>query len=166
MVAVGKTGRHFHILHCFFRQSTRTAIARWLYDTYEDRNLKNADNIQYIIEGLFAMSEFVNDFDSEGDERGYYIPVISSKRAKADKFQRIEGLSDFFERRNAFFNEAERDSADQVLLRDTLLAFEKGAKIPLDGLDATQGAFTEVNQSTFIAQFEIKTTPRVKRFRY
>jgi hypothetical protein len=122
--------------------------------------------IQYLIEGLFAMSEFVNDFDSEGDERGYYIPVVASKRTKIDKFQRIEGLSDFFERRNVFFNEAEKDNADQILLRDTFLAFEKGAKIPLDGLDATQGAFAEVNQCTFVAQFEIKTTPRVRKYRY
>ncbi len=166
IVAVGKIGRQFHILHIFFRQSTRTAVARWLYDVFEDKNLQNADNIQYIIEGLFAMSEFVNDFDNEGDERGYYIPVVSSKRSKADKFQRIEGMSDFFERRNMFFNEAEKDNSDQILARDTLLAFEKGAKIPLDFLDALQGGITEVNQSTFIAQFEIKTTPRVRKYRY
>ena len=166
IVALGKTGRQFHILHIFFRQSTRTAVARWLYDIFEDKNLNNAENVQYIIEGLFAMSEFVNDFDSEGDERGYYIPVVSSKRAKADKFMRIEGMSDFFERRNVFFNEAEKDNADQILLRDTLMAFEKGVKIPLDGMDALQGAFTEVNQSTFISQFEIKTTKRKTGFRY
>jgi hypothetical protein len=166
IVAVGKTGRQFHVLHVFFRQSTRTAVARWLYDIYEDKRLKNADNVRYIIEGLFAMSEFVNDFDSEGDERGYYVPVVSSKRAKADKFMRIEGLSDFFERRNVFFNEKEKDSADQVLLRDTFLAFEKGAKIPLDGLDAMQGAFTEVNQATFIQKFEIRTTPRSAMQKY
>lgn len=166
IVAVGKIGRQFHILHIFFRQSTRTAVARWLYDIFEDRHLQNADNIQYIIEGLFAMSEFVNDFDSEGDDRGYYIPVVASKRSKADKSQRIEGMSDFFERRNIFFNEAEKDNADQILARDTLLAFEKGAKIPLDFLDALQGGITEVNQSTFIAQFEIKTTPRIKKHRY
>ncbi len=78
-------------------------------------------------------------FDSEGDERGYYIPVVASKRSKTDKFMRIEGMSDFFERRNMFFNEAEKDNSDQVLARDSLLAFEKGTKIPLDFLDALQG---------------------------
>jgi hypothetical protein len=166
IVALGKSGRQFHVLHCFFRQSTRMAVARWLYDIFEDSRLNVADNVQYIIEGLFAMSEFINDFDSEGDDRGYYIPVVASKRPKTDKFMRIEGMSAFFERRNVFFNEAEKDNADQILLRDTLLAFEKGAKIPLDGLDAMQGAFTEINQTTFVAQFEIKTMPRVKKYRY
>jgi hypothetical protein len=160
IAALGKIGRQFHILHVFFRQSTRTAVARWLYDTFGDNHLDKAENIIYIIEGLFAMSEFVNDFDAEGDERGYYIPVVSSKRPKSDKFQRIESMSDFFERRNVFFNENEKDTSDQILARDTFLAFQKGAKIPLDFLDALQGAFTEVNVATFVSNFDIVTTPR------
>lgn len=168
IVALGKTGRQFHILHVFFRQSTRTAVARWLYDIYQDKRLDKAENSQYLIEGLFAMSEFVNDFDAEGDERGYYVPVVASKRAKSDKFMRIESMSDFFERRNVFFNEAEKDCTDQILARDTLLAFEKGAKIPLDFLDALQGAFTEVNTATFVSSFDIIATPRsaFRKYRY
>lgn len=166
IVALGKTGRQFHILHIFFRQSTRTAVARWLYDIFEDKHMQNVENTQYIIEGLFAMSEFVNDFDSEGDERGYYIPVVASKRTKGDKMMRIEGMSDFFERRNMFFNEAEKDTSDQILACDTLLAFEKGAKIPFDFLDALEGGLSEINKNTFVAQFDIKTTPRVRKHRY
>jgi len=158
-VALGKIGRQFHILHIFFRQTSRTLIAQWLYDIFEDRKL-NGESIQYIIEGLFAMSEFVNDFDEEGDSRGYYIPVVDSKRAKGNKFDRIEGISGFFERLNVFFNIAEKDNADSILARETYLAFEKGAVIPLDFLDALQGAFTEVNAITFVAKFEVKTVSR------
>jgi hypothetical protein len=168
IVALGKISRQFHILHVFFRQSTRTAVAKWLYDTFEERRLNKAENIQYLIEGLFAMSEFVNDFDTEGDDRGYYIPVVANNRPKGDKFQRIESVSDFFERRNVFFNEDEKDNADQILARDTFLAFEKGAKIPLDFLDALQGAFTEVNAVTFVSSFDIVITPRklFKKYRF
>lgn len=159
IVALGKIGRQYHILHIFFRQTSRTLIAQWLYDLFEDKRL-NGESIQYIIEGLFAMSEFVNDFDEEGDTRGYYIPVVASKRSKANKFERIEGISGFFERLNVFFNEAEKDNADSILARDTYLAFEKGASVPLDFLDALQGAFTEVNAITFVEKFEVRTTPR------
>lgn len=159
IVALGRKGRQFHILHIFFRQTSRTLIAQWLYDLYEDKKLVN-EVAHYIIEGLFAMSEFVNDFDTEGDERGFYIPIVASKRAKANKYDRIEAMDGFFERRNVFFNEAEKNNADSILARETLLAFEKGAKIPLDFLDALQGAFTEITQITFVQKFDPVIVPR------
>lgn len=159
-VVVGKTKRQFHLLHVMFRQTSRTGAAKWLYDLYEDHRLDKFDNIQYLFEGLFAMSEFVNDFDEEGDIRGYYIPIVPSMRAKSDKFDRIEGLSGLFERGNFFANEAEKDFADMILAKDTWLAFEKGAKIPLDFLDALHGAIAELNAVSFIQEFEIHTTPR------
>lgn len=159
IVFLGKHRRQLHILKVFFRQSSRMQLAAWLYDTFEEEGLNRLPHIRYIIEGLFAMSEFINDFDTEGDARGYYIPVVASKRSKGDKFDRIEGMSGFFERRNVFWNEREKDSADMVLATDTLLAFEKGAKIPLDFLDALQGAITELNAMTFVSSFDIKTTP-------
>lgn len=159
IVLLGKKGRQFHILHIFFRQTSRAQMAKWLYDIYEDKKL-DKESIQYLFEGLFAMSEFLNDFDEEGDDRGYYIPIVPSKRAKGDKFDRIEAESGFFERRNVFFNEDEKDTSDQVLAIETYLAFEKGASIPLDFLDALEGAFTELNAITFTAKFDIKTTLR------
>ncbi|WP_293050841.1 hypothetical protein [Paludibacter sp.] len=159
MVCLGKIGRQFHILHVFFRQTSRTQMAQWLYDLYEDKHLSK-ENIQYMFEGMFAMSEFQNDFDEEGDVRGYYIPIVPSNRAKGDKDDRIEGISGFFERRNVYANEAEKDNSDMVLAKDTYLAFEKGASIPKDFLDALHGAFTEVNVATFVGNFDIQSTSR------
>lgn len=158
-VLLGRIGRQYHIIYIFFRQSSRAQIAEWLYDLFEEKNLVN-ENIYYIIEGLFAMSDFVNDFDEEGDKRGYYIPVVSSNRPKGEKFGRIESMSGFFERLNVFWNEALEDSADFVLAKSTWLAFQKGATIPLDFLDALQGAFTEISQITFVEKFEVRTVPR------
>ena len=60
------------------------------------------------------MDEFVNDFDTEGDQRGYYVPVKADKRPKGDKYDRIEASQSFFERRNVWFNIDERESADQI----------------------------------------------------
>ena len=48
--------------------------------------------------------DFVNDFDIEGDERGWYIPVTADKKSKIDKFDRIESMAGYFERLNVFFN--------------------------------------------------------------
>lgn len=159
MVCVGKTGRKNHIIHVFFRQTSRAELAKWLYDIFEDKKLVN-EAIQYIIEGLFAMSEFVNDFDDEGDSRGYYIPVVASNEPKPNKYDRIEAMTGFFERLNMYFNKDEKDNADQILARETLLAFEKGAKIPLDFLDALEGGLKELIKITFVEKFDVITVSR------
>lgn len=149
LVLVGKIGREFDIIHVFLRQQSRKQAAEWLYDLYEHKKLDRF-NIRYEIEGLFAMDDFVNDFDEVGDERGYYVPVVANKEAKGDKYDRIEALAGFFERHNVYFNEDEKDSADMIELVDQFLAFEKGSNSPVDGPDATQGAFTRLNKTTFI----------------
>ncbi|GHV13608.1 hypothetical protein FACS1894169_00980 [Bacteroidia bacterium] len=149
IVFIGKIGRQFHFLHVFFRQTTRPAVAKWLYDTYEDRKLAGK-NIRYMFEGLFAMSMFTNDFDEEGDIRGYYIPIVPNTRPKGEKEGRIEASAGFWERRNCYLNEDEKNNSDQILFVDTMLAFEIGAKIPLDGLDAAEGALSEVNRAVKI----------------
>lgn len=159
MVLLGKIGREFHIIHIFFRQTSRADVAVWLYNLYEDKKL-NREAINYMFEGLFAMSEFSNDFDEEGETRGYYIPIVASMRTKGNKEERIESLSGYFQRLQFWFNIDEKDTSDSALAVETLLAFEKGAKIPLDFLDALEGGTTEVNQLAFVERFDIQTTPR------
>jgi predicted phage terminase large subunit-like protein len=147
LILVGKKDREFHVLLAYVRQKSRANCAEWLYDMYEKYGLQ-AHNINYYIEGLFAMDEFVNDFDTEGDRRGYYIPVIASKRAKDNKYDRIEAMAGFFEKRRVFLNERLRTNADMQELVDQLLSFEKGSAAHDDGPDALQGAMSMLNMST------------------
>jgi len=153
MYLIGKKGREIHIIHSFLRHCTRPAVAEWLYNLYEAKKLEKA-NILYMIEGLFAMDEFVSDFDHEGDKRGYYIPVTPDKRGKADKYDRIEAMAGYFERHDVFFNEDERELADQITTIDQFLAFEKGSKANDDGPDAIQGGISKLNRYTHIQNFE------------
>lgn len=162
MLLVGKIGRMFHIIHVYLRRGSRAKVAAWLYDLYEDKKLSRY-NIHYLIEGLFAQDEFVNDFDEEGDERGYHIPVVADKRGKADKFDRIESTAGFFERHNVIFNIEEQDSPDQRTLIDQFLAFEKGSQANDDGPDAWQGAESKLNRITFVEKFEPRTTSRSEK---
>ncbi|MGL5683596.1 MAG: hypothetical protein ACRDDZ_11190 [Marinifilaceae bacterium] len=147
MILIGRTGREFHIIHTFLRQASRIVLAKWLYDLYESTDLQRVKKVRYWIEGLFSMDEFVNDFDTEGDERGYYIPVRADKRPKTDKYDRIEASQSFFERRNVWFNIDEKETSDQVELVDQYMAFEKGSDAPVDGPDAAEGAFSKLNVS-------------------
>lgn len=159
MILLGKIGREFHVLKVFCRQTTRTNAARWLYDLYEDWELGKYP-VKYMIEGLFAQDELVNDFDEEGDQRGYYIPVIADKKPKDGKFDRIESMSGFFERLNVWMNEAEKDGTDMINLIDQLLAFEKGSNAHDDGPDALQSGISEINRVTYRDRFKPKTVSR------
>jgi predicted phage terminase large subunit-like protein len=159
MFLIGKIGRKYHIIYSFLRQKSRSFVAEWLYNLYTDRRLERF-NIKYYIEGLFAMDEFVNDFDIEGDKRGFHIPVVADKRSKSNKYDRVESLSGYFERHDVIFNIAEKMTPDQVTLIDQFLAFEKGSKAHDDGPDAVHGAISELNKITFVEQFPVRTTSR------
>ncbi|MES2651275.1 MAG: hypothetical protein V4663_06015 [Bacteroidota bacterium] len=160
MGLLGKKGREFDIIHVFLRQKSRAKVAAWLYDLYEDQNLKGL-NISYWIEGLFAQDEFVNDFDIEGDKRGYYVPVVPDKRSKADKADRIEGMSGHFERHNVFFNE--KKTKDIIVLVDQFLGFEKGSAINDDGPDFVQGALSKLNMRTRQRESKYRFGARILR---
>jgi predicted phage terminase large subunit-like protein len=159
MVLVGKHGREFHVLAGYVRQTSRNNVAKWLYDFVEENQLLNY-NVRYKIEGLFAQDEFVNDFDLEGDDRGWYIPVTADKKSKDGKFDRIESMAGYFERGNIWFNQKFKGSTDFQNLEDQLLAFEKGSGANDDAPDALQSAIAEVNQVTFVAKFEPKAVSR------
>lgn len=165
LILAGKMRREFHVINVFVRQTSRALAAYWLYDLYENLKLEKY-NVSYLLEGLFAQDEFVNDFDIEGDRRGYYIPVVADRSAKGNKFDRIESMAGFFERLNVFFNDSLKDQSDFVNLTDQLLAFEKGSGANDDGPDALQSAFAELNKVTFVEKFEIKTTPRTFKNRF
>ncbi len=159
MILMGKIGREYHKLAVYVRQSSRAAVAQWLYDTYEDMNLKKY-NIRYFIEGLFAQDEFVNDFDLEGDERGYHIPVQADNESKGNKFDRIESMAGYYERKNVYTDTKLKDSGDVVVLNDQLLAFEKGSGANDDGPDAEQSAIAKLNGITYVANFQSRFTSR------
>lgn len=159
MILVGKKGREFHVLAVYVRKTSRRNVAKWLYDFVQDNNLLSY-NVRYKIEGLFAQDEFVNDFDLEGDDRGWYVPVTADKKSKEGKFDRIESMSGYFERGNIWFNEEYKGSTDFQTLEDQLLAFEKGSGANDDAPDALQSGIVEVNQMAFVSKFDPRTVSR------
>lgn len=159
LLFVGKKGKEFHVIKAFVRRTSRANAAKWLYDTYEELNLAKYP-VSYKIEGLFAQDEFVNDFDEEGDKRGYHIPVVADKKPKANKYERIETMSGFFERGNVFFNLVEKDTNDFKTLESQLLAFEKGSNVNDDGPDALQSAISELNGIRTLNANNVRVTSR------
>ena len=54
----------------------------------------------------------LDEFTTEGNIRGYQLPIMPDKRKKPDKIQRIEAISPLWERGFVFYNEALKDSTD------------------------------------------------------
>lgn len=166
MFLMGKIKKEFHIIHSFTRQTSRRNVAKWLYDTYEQELLQR-HNIRYLIDGLFAQDEFINDFDTEGNERGYYIPVIANKKNYGNKFDHIESIVGYFQRGWVFWNIDEKQTLDQIEAIDQFMAFEKGSQAHDDAPDAIAVGIGELNKATFIEKFEPRFTKRIfnnKRF--
>lgn len=159
MVFAGKTGREFHVLNSFVRQTSRYNVAKWLYEYVQDNNLLQ-HNIQYFIEGLFAQDEFVNDFDTVGDELGWYVPVVADEKSKSGKFDRIESMQGYFQRGNIWFNEQDKESTDNKELTNQLLAFSKGSGAHDDAPDALQSAISKLNVAALTNKTPMKTTSR------
>lgn len=156
MYLIGKTGKEYHIIYCYLRRGSRTLVAQWVYDLYEDKKLHKY-NITYIFDGLFAQDDFENDFDDEGEIRGYYIPVTGNKKSYGYKYDHIESILGRFIRKWVFFNIKEKDHLDQIETLDQFDKFEKGSGANDDGPDAIAVGFKELDQVTYIE----RTDPRV-----
>ena len=82
----------------------------------------------------------LDDFTTEGNNRGYQLPITGDKRKKPDKFQRIEAVSPLWERGFVFYDIEQKDDTDMLAGIDQLLAFEKGMAGNDDAPDADEGA--------------------------
>ncbi len=164
LILIGKTERQYHILATYVRKSSRAMAAEWLYNLYESKELKKYP-VHYFIEGLFAQDEFVNDFDLEGDKRGYHIPVQADRDAKGNKFDRIESMAGFFERKDISFAQELEDDPDVSILIEQLLAFEKGSGAADDGPDALQSGISKLNGVYHVAKFDNRIISRKDIFR-
>ena len=156
---IGKIKREYHIIFSFLRQSSRTLAAEWLYDLFEDKKLARY-NIRYLFDGLFAQDEFANDFDAEGDIRGYHIPIVPNKEKYGDKYDHIESSLGKFLRRWVFWNIKEKESTDQMEALEQYYAFQKGSGYFDDGPDAITVGFKELDKTTFTEKFDARISER------
>ena len=94
----------------------------------------------------------LDDFTTEGDQRGYQLPITGDKRKKPDKFQRIEAVIPLWERGFVFYDIARKDDPDMQAGIEQLLAFEKGMAGNDDAPDADEGAIWMLQRSGRIIQ--------------
>lgn len=161
----GKKGHEFHLVETFVRQATVNAMVQWMYDLYERTRDKAA--VRFYIEANFWQDTLLDEFQAEGDKRGYQLPIMPDKRNKPDKLARIEAVSPFWERGYVFYNIDRQNDNDMITGIEQTLGLEKGSSIHDDAPDADEGAIWILQRSARAANAgSINIQPRKNKGRW
>ena len=142
----GKIGNELHLIDCYVRQDTVSGMVRWLYNLYE--SLPEGVAVRFFMEANFMQDIILDEFTTEGNIRGYQLPLLPDKRKKPEKIQRIEAISPLWERGFVFNNEALKDSPDMQVGIEQTLALERGSRVHDDAPDADEGAIWYLQRNT------------------
>ena len=142
----GKIGRELHLIDGFVRQATIGEMVRWLYDLYE--RTQDVAAIHFFMEANFMQDIILDEFTTEGNLRGYQLPILPDKRKKPEKIQRIEAISPLWERGFVYYNEALKDNPDMQVGIEQTLALERGSRVHDDAPDADEGAIWHLQRNT------------------
>ena len=155
----GKHGNELHLIDCYVRQDTVSGMVRWLYNLYE--RLSEADvAASFYMEANFMQDIILDEFTTEGELRGYQLPIMPDTRKKPEKTQRIEAVSPLWERGFVFYNEALKDSPDMQVGIEQTLALERGSHVHDDAPDADEGAIWFLQRNTRQQIYQPRLTPR------
>ncbi len=155
----GKIGGELHLIDCFVRQATTGEMVRWLYNLYEKANEQGA-SIQFYMESNLMQDTALDEFQNEGNIRGYQLPIMPDYRKKPDKLQRIESISPLWERGLVYYNEALKTSDDMQVGIDQTLSLEHGSRAHDDAPDADEGAIYILQKQGRLANFDVRIGER------
>ena len=148
----GKHGTDLWNLRAFVRQASIAEMVRWCYDLYEWAQ-QTGIAIKFYMEANFMQDSILDDFTTEGDARGYQLPIVGDKRKKPDKFQRVESIAPLWERGFVFYDDSQKDDPDMLTGIDQTLAFQKGMRGHDDAPDADESAIFILQRHSRITKF-------------
>ena len=154
----GKIGCELHLIDTYVRQDTVSGMVRWLYNLYDSRPENIA--VTFYMEANFMQDIILDEFATEGNLRGYQLPILPDTRKKPEKIQRIEAISPLWERGCVFYNEALKDSPDMEVGIEQTLALERGSRVHDDAPDADEGAIWYLQRNTRQETFKPLSIPR------
>lgn len=154
----GKIGTELHLIDTYVRQDTVSGMVRWLHNLYE--SLPENVVVTFYMEANFMQDIILDEFATEGNIRGYQLPIMPDTRKKPEKIQRIEAVSPLWERGFVFYNEALKDSPDMKVGIEQTLALERGSRVHDDAPDADEGAIWFLQRSTRQEVFSPVAIPR------
>lgn len=135
------------LLNAWVKVATKTEMVKAMYELYD----LYGDKVEYWMEANFIQDEFKEDFVTEGNERGYQLPLKLDKQKKDDKDVRIENLTPDFERGDIDFCETQRGNVFMIRGIDQFKNFPNGKK---DFPDAVHGAFSKLKRLVRSSNFK------------
>lgn len=160
----GSIGRQLHCIDAFCRQCSISEMVRWVYDLYE--RTREVAAVSFYMEANFLQDIILDEFEIEGDLRGYQLPILPDRRSKPDKFARIEAISPLWERGFTFYNEDKINDKDMTVAIDQTLCFEKGSNAHDDSPDADEGAIWLLQKTarSTLTKISMGTRPRPRSY--
>ncbi|MDR0581449.1 MAG: phage terminase large subunit [Prevotellaceae bacterium] len=161
-VLMGKTpDGYFHLLKVFADQCSVSSMVGWHYDIMEW--VAGRVPVMYFMEANFMQDLMLDEFRKTGITLGRHVPVIGDKRAKGDKFARIEAMQPLFERGLVIFNQHEQNTPGMRTLEDQLLSFQRGSRSHDDAPDALESALWLLSQRARTTNAKYIAQPRPSR---
>jgi hypothetical protein len=159
IVFMGKRGRYIDILWIWIRQDKKSNMVKAHYDLHERIEAFNASRlhkpitVRHYMEAGFVQDMILEDYEKEGDLRGYQLRIRKDERNKPDKFGRIEDLEPAMARGQLLFVESLRKSKDFVTMKEQFLGFPNGHD---DGPDSVEGGKWILDRQTKTTGFPVR----------
>ncbi|MDJ1494168.1 hypothetical protein QNI19_14590 [Cytophagaceae bacterium DM2B3-1] len=162
LIAGFKFKDQYWIYDAFVRKTTLADVIDWCYDFRA--SIPEYIMVEFWFEASFMQDMFLDDFNAEAIKRKQTLNVRGDKRAKPDKFMRIEAMTTTYQKLKVFYNQELKGSKDADNLIDKqFLLFEKGSSAHDDGPDATEGLIHILSHQAKIGSFPNSFISKIRK---
>lgn len=149
-VLMGKWKGEYHVIKCWLRQGTTSALAAGLVEIQNYVNDKSA--LYFYAEENFMQDIIKKQLHDDLLQLNANISISSDTRKKPEKFHRIEStLEPLNSNGKLFLNIDEIDNPHMQTLDEQFKVLEPGSKAHDDGPDACEGAKHIIDSKYYVA---------------
>jgi hypothetical protein len=165
LVLLGMLDGRLYIIKAFVEQTTLANCLQWFYDV--DEYVGGKCPVYHFVEVMGLQDPWYQDvflpaLRKMEAQKGYHVSIAADRRAKPDKFSRIEAALEPLNRQgNLILNEAEIKDPHMQRLKEQFEALEPALSAHDDAPDATEGGYNIINNKLrLLAPLKVGTRKR------
>lgn len=136
-----KTDGDKHLMKAFVRKCETDEMVDWCFEWYKKNFAHLPVSPEFYIEGVFMQDDFMQEFNRQGRERKFHLPIMPDFRSKPQKESRIASMIPQYSRGFVTYEATEENDPDMKLAIDHLLGWDIGSNMPDDSPDADESAW-------------------------